>query len=258
MGELADYLRALFSDPVSTLVFVVVFAAVAAAGMRFLSPTKTDLAGPPRSLQIQSREGRATAKPASSPLLEELATKSAQSILANAARTSGTGANAHVEPRHVMGAIHRGLSWILMALLAAATIGTYWASSPGDGSRLLPAVLLMVTVIAGLHLHNRSRRFGNPTDDSAFRADFRRTIELDLSNKIAAALADGAQVRWDVGDPEVYSMDCETVAHARAMAEEGRSMDAVCSAIEPEYENWSLPHRQAFEAVVRAAIENGS
>ena len=256
MGELADYLRTLFADPVSILVFVVVFAAVAAAGMRFVSPTRTDLAGPPRSRQIQSRDGRATTKPASSPLLEEFATTSVESIRSNAARTAGIGTNARVEPRHVMGAIHRGLSWILVALLAAATIGTYWASSPGDGSRLLPAVLLMVTVIAGLHLHNRSRRFGNPTDDSALRADFRRTVELDLSNKIAAALVDGSQVRWNVGAPEVHSMDRETIAHARALAAEGMSMDEVCRTIEPEYGGWSFPHQQAFQAVVRAAIEH--
>lgn len=258
MSDLADYLRILFSQPVSVLVFVVVFAGVVAAGMRFLSPRKTDLAGPPRSLQIQSRDDRVTTRSASRALLEEFATKSAESIRTNATRTSSTGVNARIEPRHVMGAIYRGVSWLLIALLAAATIGFYLASSPGDGSRLLPAVLLMVTLIAGLHLHNRSKRFGNPTEDAAFRADFRRTIQLDLSNKIAAALVEGSQVRWDVGAPEVYSMDCEAVARARAMAGEGRSMDEVCRTIEPGYDGWSVPHQQAFQAVVRAAVEHGN
>ncbi len=115
----------------------------------------------------------------------------------------------------------------------------------------------MVTLIVALKLHNWRDKYHNPEQDAALRADFNWNVQSDLSRKLAAALSE-APVRWEIGSPEVHRMDQETVDRARAMAAEGRSMDDICGSIEPAYEGWGSPHRQAFQAVVRAMIEEGS
>lgn len=235
MSDVASYLETLSGDPiallVSALVFVTVFVGVLAVGRHLTSPRVPDRSSPGMRPGVVST---------------------------NAVPTDNQVTTGDVAPparaRQMLLTVHRAISVLAVGVLLALTVISYWSSSPDDGSMLVPAMLAVVTLIVWLKLHNWRERYGPADADPAVRSDLVRTIQADLSEKIAAALLDPARVKWEVASPEVYRMDAATLERARAMAIEGRSMDEICRSVQADYDRWDGPHQQAFQAVMREAV----
>lgn len=257
MGDIAEFLQGLGDDPgsliLSASVFILVFGLVVAVGLYFLRQNRPpDRRTGLQDIRSHSATNRSAPMPASPVSVDPVSIP----VQDYQPPTGGLEPRPRRTLRETMGAIHRILSAVIVAVLVALTISAYLASSPHDGSLIVPGVLAMVTLIVALKLHNWRHTFYNPKQDAALRADFHWTVQSDLSRKLTAALSE-MPVRWEVGSPEVHRMDQETVDRARAMAADGQSMDDICRSIEPDYEGWSAPHRQAYQAVVRAMIEAG-
>ena len=260
MSEIAEYLQTLTADPasfmVSALVFLTVFAALSAAGLHFLSskkPQPTNLAS--KSL-VGSSPDRSIADASAGATLGQLF-GSGRGPAREQPTAPGRGpATPNYGPRRVLRTIHRGLSMLMMAILVTVTIGIYFATDPDDGSRLPFWILAVVTLIAGLHFLKADDRIGDPEEHAAMRADMIRNVETDMAAKLGAALLGQTPVQWEIASPEVHTIDRETLARAQSMAAEGASVEEVCRSIERDYDQWTEPHRQAYRAVVSAALEH--
>lgn len=213
------------SDPGSliftVLVFATVFAVVAAVGLRFLASAATD---------------RGNASPRSTP------------------GTHQTSMRARTTVRTIL----RIVSAIFLAYLVTITVASYFEASPHDGTYLITGVLVILTVMATGYLHNMDQRLRTTEGDVTLRDNLLRTVEADVAAKIGSALLDGTNVEWSVAAPEVHSIDLETLARGQSMLAEGKSLDEVCRAIAPEYGSWVAGHQQAYQSIVRAALEHGA
>lgn len=230
---------------ISAAVFLIAFLVAGAAGLHFLSRRNSAMrdrgAADPdatrHSKQAVLLNGRLlaeTPEPAQDGLPQEAA----------------AGAKPEPDVRGVLTAVLKGLSILIVAFFAAATIAAYVAATPGNGLLLVSMLLAAVTLIVGMHLHKIYRRFARPRIDPA------RAVPTDLASWLGAALLNKAQVRWELGSPQVHSIDRETLTRAQAMLAEGRSLEEVCRSIDSGYDSWSAPRRQAWQAVLRAAVEH--
>lgn len=240
MDGRVDSLGSMLGDPQSLtvfgLVFAVVFIVVAVAGLHLMKPPKI-IDGKPRE---KGHRRASISRPQARP------------VGAERARPSDAGA----ELKRTLYAVQRALAFILVGSLAALTIGSYFATDPDDGSRLLTIVLAAGTLILGHHLHRMDRRIRPAAADDAPQGGPAFNIRAELASKMGAALLGDAKVELKIASPEVYSIDQVTLDRARAMAAEGHAMDEICRTISPEYDGWGAAHQQAYQSVVRAAIEH--
>lgn len=228
---------------VSVAVFGFVFVAVFVAGFQWLSPSKG-----------AHSKGRGANKAAGVALLngEPLSGSRATSPeIRNAPAAPRT--TSRTDARRVMGVVHKTLSLLIVGFLLAATIGSYLVASPHDGTLLIPAVLAFVTLITAGHLHSQARRF-EPVG-TELQAGLLRNFESDFASKLQAAMRGNVEVRW-ASSPEVHRIDEEAVARARTMQAEGRSIDEICRSMDADYDQWSAPHQQAYQGLIRAALEH--
>ena len=251
MDDVAKYIAAVTGDPtaslVSLVVFVTVFVAVLAIGRHLTSPRVPD-----RSRQGIEVGATSAVRTACSPA-KSMPLKGPTELAPHA---PGSDVRIQFGARQVLLTVHRLLSILVIGVLLVLTVGSYWSSSPNDGSMLVPAMLAIVTLMVWLKLHNWRRRYGPAAVDPAVRSDLARIVQASLSEKIAAALSDPARLKWETASPEVYRMDAETLDHARAMTEEGRPMDEICRSVQPDYDRWESAHQQAFQAVMREALSH--
>lgn len=232
----------------SALVFLLVFLAALVLGRRFLLPTKTAL----------------PEKPA-----DDLTRGAAKTVLLNG-RVLAPGASPdqrmRMQPgsgspdpllsaKRLMRKVFRVLSAVVIAALLALTFLSYQASTPGTGDILLTVVLAAVTLITFMHLL-KIDRWHNPEPGPAMKADLGQPVQNDLASKIQAALSGAVPVEWNFASPEVHRIDNEGLALARAMSDEGKSMDEICRALDADYAGWSPPHQQAFRNVMQAALDH--
>lgn len=242
MDAVADGLHSMIGEPrsllFSLLVFATVFIVVAVVALRFFKPPKILDSKPP----AKAAWGVSTSRTEDSLKKEAAPSERRSDPLTDFKRTLLT--------------IHRILAFILVASLAALTVGSYFATNPNDGSRLLTIVLAAGTLMLAVHLHGIDRRHRPTPGDRALEASLTADVRSDLAQKIGAALLRGGRVEWQVASPEVYSIDRETLDRARAMAADGRPMDEICRSIAPDYDQWGAAHQQAYRSVVRAAIEH--
>ena len=213
------------SDPGSlifpVLIFVTVFAVVAAVGLRFLASAATD---------------PGNASPRSTPGISQTSMRARATV-----RT-----------------ILRILSAVFLAYLVTITVVSYFEASPHDGTYLVTGVLVVATLMAAGYFHRLDQRFSTSASGATMRDDLLRTVQADVAAKIGSALLDGTKVELSVAAPEVYSMDLKTLESGRSMLADGKSLDEVCRAIEPDYGSWVAGHQQAYQSVVRAALEHGA
>ena len=230
----------IFDDPslaLSVLIFAVVFIVAAAAGLHLSKPPKILDKKPPAKFETRASTSRLEAgqdEPASSPRPSD--------ALADIKKTLHT--------------VSRVLAFIIVASLAALTVASYFATDPNDGSRLLTIVLAAGTAILALHLHRIDRRHRPTRGGGSLETAVARDGRADLASMIGAALLRRGKVEWTIAPPEVYSMDQQTLDRARAMAADGTPMEEICRSIAPDYSQWDPAHQQAYEGVVRAAIEH--
>lgn len=240
------------SDPGSLiftlLVFATVFAVVATVGLRFLASGASPKPTPGTDQTPMTSEDAAWAQR----LLESGVAQSRKGAGAERDMVPGSGTRTAVRT------ILRILSAILLAYLVTITIASYLEGSPHDGSYLLTGILVIVTLMAAGYFHTLDQRFRTSESHATLRDDLLHTVEADVAAKIGGALLDGTKVEWSVAAPEVHSMDLEALESGRSMLADGKSLDEVCRAIEPEYGGWVAGHQQAFQAVVRAALEHGA
>lgn len=225
------------STTFSVLVFAVVFIVVAAVGLHLSKPPKildkkppAKFARPPSTSQFEASHEQTASSPRPSDALADI--------------------------KQALHAVSRVLAFIIVASLAALTVASYFATEPNDGSRLLTIVLAAGTAILALHLHRIDRRHRPTSGGGSLETAVVRDGRSDLASMIGAALLRRGKVEWTIAPPEVYSMDQATLERARAMAADGRPMDEICQSIAPEYPQWDAAHQQAYEGVVRAAIEH--
>lgn len=258
MSEVANYLGTLAADPMALLVsavaFVTVFIAAFAVGRRLMTPRVPYRSAPPAA--ARSSPGRPSLLGRTGPAQNRSST--ATPPTSSARGTDSPDIRSPTGTRQTLLTLHRVLTVLVVGVLLALTVSSYFSSSPDDGSMLVPAILAVVTLIVWLKLHNWRERYDPAEPDPAVRSDLARTIHADLSDKIAAALLDPARVKWEVASPEVYSMDGATLDRARAMASEGRPMDEICRSVQADYDRWDGAHQQAFQAVMREAIAHGA
>jgi hypothetical protein len=150
----------------------------------------------------------------------------------------------------------RALSAILLAYLVTITIVSYLEASPHDGSYLVTGVLAIATLLLGGYLHRMDQRFRTTESDGTLGDDLLRTVHADLATKIGSALLGGTKVELNVASPAVHRMDLEALQRGRSLLAEGRSLDEICRTIEPDYGGWVPGHQQAYQSVLRAALEH--
>ena len=239
MASVSDGLQSIVGDPqsllFSILVFAVVFGAVAAVGWHLLKPPKTVGEGP--------------------------AAKSGRGFMAPPAPTANDLAPAE-RPRDPLGEVKRTLhiaarvvAIIIVASMVVLTVASYFATDPSDGSRLLTIVLAAATLIVAGHLHSLDRRH-RPAPGGRDEVAPRRDLRAQLAAKVGERLLGRAKFEWTIAPTQVETIDLDALERARAMAAEGRKMDEICRTISAEYDQWSPPHQQAYQSVVRAAIEH--
>jgi len=241
MDGRADNLGSMLDDPQSltvfALVFAVVFIGVVALGLHLMKPPKI-------------LDGRSALRAPG-----RLST-SRQQVSQNAAEPARRSTDAFADLKRTLLAVSRVLGILLVGSLAALTIISYFETDPDDGSRLFTIVLATGTLILGHHLHRMDRRHRPIGSDGALQSSPEFDVRAELARKIGTAMLAGGKVEWKVASPEVYSLDQNTLDRAKAMVAEGSAMDQICRAIAPQYEAWDFQHRQAYQAVVRAAIEH--
>jgi hypothetical protein len=240
----------------SLAVFLVVFVVAAAAGLHFVSRRTAAMDARPANAGRSRAADLARISDKAVLLNGKVLAGSSESSQSGPVSTDRPAAKRGIDPRAVLRAIHRTLSVTIIVILLTVTIASYFAANPHDGSLLVTGILVMVTLITGLHLHSVDSRL-HSGKWAGFRIDFLRRVEADLEEKMAAALRDGSQLRWGVGSPQVHRIDGETLASARSKAAEGRSIDEICRTIDPDYACWSAPQQQAYQSVIRAAIDHG-
>lgn len=173
------------------------------------------------------------------------------------AASTGPGPDAGKSLRTVVRTALRVLSWIVLAYLVTITIISYSEGSPDDGSYLITGVLAIATLLLGSYLQNLDRRLQATAMDPAASEKFLRGVKSDFATNVAGALLDGTTVELSIAEPEVHAIDIAGLDRARTMLAHGKSMDEVCRAAEPAYGDWDIGHQQAFQAVMRAAVEGG-
>lgn len=145
---------------------------------------------------------------------------------------------------------------IFLAYLAVITVIITLQASPDDGTYLVSGILVIVTLMAAGYFHRLDQRFGPSPGDGTLRDGLLQSIHDDLAAKIGRAVLDGSKVELSVAAPQVYKMNLETLESGRSMLADGRSMEEVCRAIDPDYDTWSAGHQQAYQSVVGAALKH--
>lgn len=164
--------------------------------------------------------------------------------------------NADFKIRRGLAAVFKGLSILIIGVLATLTVISYFYSTPGTGDILVTIVLAAVTLIVTMHLLGRVSLYDSAPDPRLL-TEAGRPTETRLSHMLGEALSGRVTVNWEVAAPEVHKMDLDDLARARVMVSQGKSIDDVCLAVNKDYAGWSPPHQQAFRAVIEAAVNQG-
>lgn len=239
------------SDPGSlifpVLVFATVFAVVALVGLRFLASASGD-PGRARGTDLTPVSSEQAAW--TQHLVESSAAQNSKGAAARRGQETASRAKATVRT------VLRVLAGIFLAYLVMITVIMTLQASPHDGSYLVSGILVIITLMAAGYFHRLDQQFGPSPGDGTLRDDLLRSIQADLAAKIGRAVLDGSKVELSVAAPQVYKMDLKTLESGRSMLADGKSMEEVCRAIEPDYDTWSAGHQQAYQSIVRAALEH--
>ncbi len=136
--------------------------------------------------------------------------------------------------------IYRSLMTFLTVVLGGGAILAWWHSTPANGLMLVAGILSLLTLMAGL---------------SIFKLDW-MDAEAEQFRTIIQSMPK-PQINVSYAEPEVHKVDAVMLEEAKRMHADGRPIDEICRAIDPDYDRQDEAHQGAFRCIVRAMIEQG-
>jgi hypothetical protein len=143
------------------------------------------------------------------------------------------------DPRRLLANIYRIMTLVLATAALIGAIVAFYVATPANGLLLVAMLLLGLSIIAFLSADKYTRAYREEESDRNPFDDLRRNV------KVATVHA----------PPKVHVMDNDAVARARAMSQQGVSLDAICRAVDHDYAKWAPAQQQAFRQVMQAMLK---
>ena len=158
--------------------------------------------------------------------------------------------------RDILELIHRTAMTFVTLVLAGGSVLAWWHSTPANGLLLVAGMLALLALIAGLSIVRRG--FSDAESETIRQmVDAAGAVEPENKAALIRQLMRGKPVTVNVhtAEPEVYRIDALTVEEAKRLADEGRPIDEVCRAVDPEFDSRDEMHKQAFRRLVQTMVE---
>jgi hypothetical protein len=161
------------------------------------------------------------------------------SDVARANESLGVNARQTEDLRRRLSMVYRGMMLLGAIGLLLGAILAYFAATPGNGLLLVALLLFALSIIALL-------------STLVYRRE-ERDRELDRSP--IDELLENVKVSTSFAGLEVHTLDSSAIARARAMSQQGMSLDEICRTIDVKYGAWDPSHQQAFRNVIQAVLK---